>query len=71
MARSSVRIRADSACWETPSTEAAAAIDPCLLTSRSARSAPRSCTVSVIGYKGNLYPHKGRRLPAGHRGKRG
>jgi uncharacterized integral membrane protein (TIGR00698 family) len=68
VARSSVRIRADSACCETPSTEAAAAIEPCLPTSRSARSAPRSCTVSAIGYKGNLYPYKGRRLPAGHRG---
>ncbi len=48
MARSRVRIRADSACCETPSTAAAAAIDPCLPTSRSARSAPRSCTVSLI-----------------------
>jgi len=48
MARSSVRIRADSACCETPSTPAAAAIDPCLPTSRSARSAPRSCTASLI-----------------------
>ena len=59
MARSRVRIRADSACWETPTTEAAAAIDPCLPTSRSARSALTSCTVSLIGYKRNLYPLPG------------
>ena len=48
MERSRVRIRADSACCETPSTAAAAAIDPCLPASRSARSAPRSCTASLI-----------------------
>ena len=48
VARSSVRILADSACCETPSAMAAAAMDPRLPTSRSARSAPRSCTASLI-----------------------
>ena len=53
--RSRLRMRADSACCETPSTAAAAAIDPCLPTSRSARSAPRSRTVSLTGAP-SLYP---------------
>jgi hypothetical protein len=58
MARSRFRIRADSACCETPSTAAAAAIDPCLPTSRSARSAPSSCTASftVTARTGSLKP---------------